>query len=409
MKPIRYAEAWMDQSDLIVLMESLLKSFRTGWYGFGEKCVEFEKAFAKYLGTRHASFVNSGSSANLLAVGALTTSGRVPRESEMVTTACSFPTTLNPALLYGLKPVFVDIDLPSWSVNVDALRTAVESGAKLVMLPHLNGIPHDMEEVSRIARAESVEVVEDACDALGSRFGGKPVGTFGEIGTFSFYVAHHMTTGEGGMVVTNDERLGEMVTSLRDWGRASKISVQETREKRSLSYQKISRELPEDYEQRYTYTSIGFNLKPLELQGAWGLSQLEKLQEIIERRRKNYERLSGSLRSYKDYLILPEPRPKADVSWFWLPIVVRNDAPFKRRDIVTFLEQEGIETRPILAGDLLKQPAYRNINHRVVGPLTNTETVTRGGFIVGLHPGLSDEEIDYTRARFQSFFEGLPR
>ncbi len=399
----------MDQSDLIVLMESLLKSFRTGWYGFGEKCVEFEKAFAKYLGTRHASFVNSGSSANLLAVGALTTSGRVPRESEMVTTACSFPTTLNPALLYGLKPVFVDIDLPSWSVNVDALRTAVESGAKLVMLPHLNGIPHDMEEVSRIARAESVEVVEDACDALGSRFGGKPVGTFGEIGTFSFYVAHHMTTGEGGMVVTNDERLGEMVTSLRDWGRASKISVQETREKRSLSYQKISRELPEDYEQRYTYTSIGFNLKPLELQGAWGLSQLEKLQEIIERRRKNYERLSGSLRSYKDYLILPEPRPKADVSWFWLPIVVRNDAPFKRRDIVTFLEQEGIETRPILAGDLLKQPAYRNINHRVVGPLTNTETVTRGGFIVGLHPGLSDEEIDYTRARFQSFFEGLPR
>ncbi len=409
LKPIRYVEPSIDQKDLDAIMESLLHSFRTNWYGFGEKCVNFEKAFAKYLGTRHAVFVNSGSSANLLSIAALVASGRIKKGSKVVTTACTFPTTLNPVLLYDLKPVFVDLELPSWSVDVEAVREAVESGAQLLLLPHLNGIPHEMDNICALARTNSLLLLEDACDALGSRFGGKPVGTFGELGTFSLYVAHHMTTGEGGMIVTNDGRLAEILSSLRDWGRATKMSSAEVPDKRILEYQNVTRDLPEDYESRYTYTNIGFNLKPLELQGALGLSQLEKLETLIQRRKMNFERLYAFLKDYTDHLILPEATPKADVSWFWFPIVVRQTAPFKRKDLVRFLEKANIETRPLLAGNILKQPAYRELEYEVVGRLTNTETVLQGGFILGVHPKLTNADIDYIIDTFRSFFESLPR
>jgi CDP-6-deoxy-D-xylo-4-hexulose-3-dehydrase len=399
----------MDQEDFEALTGSLKRSFETGWYGFGEKCAEFEQAFAKHIGTTHATFVNSGSSANLLAIATLIATGRIKKGDQVVTTACTFPTTLNPALLYDLKPIFVDIDLPSWSINIEALKEAAESGAKLIVLPHLNGIPHDMDRVKKLASANSMILLEDGCDALGSRFAGRNIGTFGELGTFSFYVAHHMTTGEGGMVVTSNKKFGETVSSLRDWGRTPKIPSDPVTEKRTLQYQTQSKDLPQDYESRYTYTHLGFNLKPLEMQGAWGLSQLEKLDTITEKRKKNYHRLSSNLALYGDWLTLPEPHPKADVSWFWLPIIVRDEAPFKRRDIVGHLESAGIETRPVLAGNIMKQPAYKNIDCKVVGELTNTERILQNGFIVGVHPNLSNDEIDYMNTTFQSFFENIPR
>jgi CDP-6-deoxy-D-xylo-4-hexulose-3-dehydrase len=402
-------EPSIDEKDLLAIIESLLQSSRTNWFGFGERCIGFERAFAKYLGMKHAVFVNSGSSANLLSIAALVASGRIKKGSKVVTTACTFPTTLNPVLFYGLKPIFVDLELPSWSVDVEAIREAVESGAQLLLLPHLNGIPHEMDEICAIARTNSLLLLEDACDALGSRFESKPVGTFGELGTFSFYVAHHMTTGEGGMIVTNDGRLAEILSSLRDWGRATKASFTEVSDKRTLEYQNVTEDLPEDYESRYTYTNIGFNLKPLELQGALGLSQLEKLESLIQRRKMNFDRMYASLKDYADFLILPEPTPKADVSWFWFPIVVRQSAPFKRKDLVRFLEKANIETRPLLAGNILKQPAYRELKYEVVGRLTYTETILQGGFIVGVHPKLADADIDYVIDTFRSFFEGLSR
>lgn len=409
MKRIRYAEPYMDQDDFKALTVSLKRSFETGWYGFGERCAEFERAFAKYIGTSHATFVNSGSSANLLAIATLAASGRIKKNDQVVTTACTFPTTLNPALLYGLRPVFVDLDLPSWSINIESLKEATESGAKLIILPHLNGIPHDMDAIKKVASANSLTLLEDACDALGSRFAGRNVGTFGELGTFSFYVAHHMTTGEGGMVITNSKEFGEAAGSLRDWGRTPQLLSDLVTEKRTLQYQTLTQDLPPDYESRYTYTYLGFNLKPLEMQGAWGLSQLEKLNTIIEKRKKNFQRLTRNLAHYPDWLTLPEPHPKADVSWFWLPIVVKDEAPFKRRDIVGHLENAGIETRPVLAGNILKQPAYKNMEYKVTGELTNTERILQNGFIVGVHPNLSSEEIDYMSATFQSFFEKVPR
>jgi CDP-6-deoxy-D-xylo-4-hexulose-3-dehydrase len=407
MKRIRYAEPYMDKDDFEALTGSLKQSFETGWYGFGEKCTKFEQAFAKHIGTSHATFVNSGSSANLLAIATLVASGRIKKGDQAVTTACTFPTTLNPVLLYGLKPIFVDIDLPSWSINIEALKEAAESGAKLIVLPHLNGIPHDMDRVKKLASANSMIILEDACDALGSRFAGKNIGTFGELGTFSFYVAHHMTTGEGGMVVTNNEELGETVSSLRDWGRTPKIPSAPITEKRTLQYQTLTKDLPQDYESRYTYTHMGFNLKPLEMQGAWGLSQLQKLDMITEKRKMNFQRLASSLMRYRAWLTLPEPHLKADVSWFWLPIVVRDGAPFKRRDIVGHLEKAGIETRPVLAGNILKQPAYKNMDYTVEGELKNTERILQNGFIVGVHPNLSNDEIEYMSTTLQSFFENI--
>ncbi len=395
----------MGNGDFAALIESLLQSFKTGWYGFGEKCVEFEKTFAKFLGTKHAAFVNSGSSANLLAIATLVASGRVKRGDTAITTACTFPTTLNPLLLFGLKPIFVDVDLPSWSVNLGALQEAAESGARLVVLPHLNGIPSDMDIVCKIVRTNSIVLVEDACDALGSRFGERRVGTFGDMGTFSFYASHHMTTGEGGMVATDNNTLSDVVVSLRDWGRASKTSTDEIQNKRPINYQTLAKSLPDDYETRYTYTQIGFNLKPLELQGAWGLSQLAQVETLIGKRKQNFEKLFGFLKDYEDYFILPKPKPKADVSWFWFPLIVRGDAPFKRREIVEFMEKAGIETRPVLAGDILKQPAYRNIQYETKGQLTNTETIMRQGFVIGVHPKLTDSQIAHMTSSFHSFLE----
>jgi len=399
----------MDQGDFDALTRSLKRSFETGWYGFGEKCTEFEQAFARHIGTSHATFVNSGSSANLLAVATLAASGRISKGDQVVTTACTFPTTLNPAILYGLKPIFVDLDLPSWSIGIDALEEAVETGAKLIILPHLNGIPHDMDRVMKLATAHSLTLLEDTCDALGSRFAGRNIGTFGELGTFSFYAAHHMTTGEGGMVITNNKELGEIVSSLRDWGRTPEIPHDSIAQKRTLQYQTLAKDLPQDYESRYTYTHIGFNLKPLEMQGAWGLSQLQKLNRIMQKRKQNFHRLTSNLLQYRDWLTLPEPHPKSDVSWFWLPIIIRDDAPFKRRDVVGHLENAEIETRPVLAGNILKQPAYKNIDYTVRGKLTNTERILQNGFIVGVHPNLSDEEIDYMNTTFQDFFQNIPQ
>src|SRR4029077_15467044 len=220
---------------------------------------------------------------------------------------------------------------------------------------------------------------------------------------------HHMTTGEGGRIVTNDKEFRDASSSLRDWGRTPTIPVDPITEKRTLRYQTLTKDLPEDFESRYTYTHLGFNLKPLEMQGAWGLSQLEKLSEIIEKRKKNFQSLTNNLADYHDWLTLPEPHPKAEVSWFWLPLIVNDHAPFKRRDIVGQLEKSGIETRPILAGNILKHPAYRKIDHKVIGELTNTERILRNGFIVGVHPNLSDEDIEYMNETFHSFFKSIPR
>lgn len=409
MRNIRYAAPPVNHTDYEAIRNSVSASFRNGWFGFGDKCREFEREFAKYVGSANAVFVNSGSSANLLAVASLCATRRLARGDRIATTACTFPTTLNPILLYGLKPVFVDIVLPQWSIDTEGLKKAVEIGATGIILPHLNGIPHRMDEVCSIIRRDSLSLIEDACDALGSKFGKKQVGTFGNLGTFSFYVAHHMTTGEGGMVVTDEVDLSGVLRSMRDWGRVSERTGKEMALKRQLIYQSLTKRLPPDYESRYTYAYLGFNVKPLELQGAWGLSQLKKLPRIIARRKSNFRRLAKSLRRYSDYIILAEPPAGTDVSWFWFPIVVRQGSPFSRRDIVSFLEKRGIETRPILAGNIMMHPAYADMKSRTIGNMTNTDLVMREGFIVGVHPGLTIEELEYVESSFDRFFHSLPK
>lgn len=394
---IPYAGRVVGEEERANLIEAALRC----WLTLGEFGDRFEAALREFLGTREVVLVNSGSSANLVAVASLcspTVGDPLRPGDEVITPAVTFPTTLAPLLQNGLVPVFVDVEMGTYNADPEQVEAAVGAKTRAVVLPHTLGNVFDLDRVTALCRRRGLRLVEDACDALGSRWNGKAVGTFGEFGTISFYPAHHITMGEGGAVVTADRVLGRAARSIRDWGRDCWCppGASDTCGRR---FGWRLGDLPEGYDHKYIYSNIGYNLKPTDLQAAVGLAQIAKLPAFVEVRKRNFQRLYEGLRDLPD-LILPRWDSRADVSWFAFPVTVRPGAPFTRRQLVEHLEARKIETRMVFAGNLLRQPAYRGIPRRVVGDLRNTDLVMTNTFFVGVYPGLTDAMVDYVVEQF---------
>ena len=368
------------------------------WLTTGRFAHEFERRFAQFFGVRGCSLVNSGSSANLVAFSALTSpklgDRRLKPGDEVITLAAGFPTTVNPIIQNQCVPVFIDISLPTLQLDASQLESALSDRTRAIMFAHTLGNVCDLEAVVNFARKHDLWFVEDSCDALGSTYKGRLVGTFGDIATVSFYPAHHITMGEGGAVITASALLQSLVESFRDWGRDCWCDPgkENTCGKR---FQWQQGELPYGYDHKYIYAHIGYNFKMTDMQAAVGLSQLERLPGFIEARKRNFRYLYERLKPYEDVLLLPESLPDADPSWFGFPLGVREDAPFTRNALIDALETRQIGTRLLFGGNLIRQPAYQGVKFRVVGDLKNTDFAMRNVFWVGVYPGLSQAMLDH--------------
>ena len=384
----------IDAADMSAVVDSALD----GWFTTGRWAKDFERKLARFFGLRSASLVNSGSSANLVALTALTSPKLGDRQlkpgDEVVTVAAGFPTTVNPIFQNRLVPVFIDVTLPTYEVDVTKLEEARSEKTKAVMIAHTLGNVFDLDAVTAFCKKYNLWLIEDCCDALGSTYKGQKVGTFGDIATVSFYPAHHITMGEGGAVLTDKPALQVLIDSFRDWGRDCwcEPGVDNTCGKR-FDWQLGT--LPCGYDHKYTYSHIGYNLKATDMQAALGVSQIDKLPYFIERRKENFAYLKQVLKPIEDVIVLPEATPDSDPSWFGFPIGVKDDAPFKRDQLTKALETNKIGTRLLFAGNLLRQPAYEGWEYRVVGEMTNTDYVMNNVFWIGVFPGLTREMLDY--------------
>jgi CDP-6-deoxy-D-xylo-4-hexulose-3-dehydrase len=371
------------------------------WLTTGRFADHFERDFARWMGVRHAILVNSGSSANLLAVTALTAPELGRRAlrpgDEVITAAAGFPTTVNPIIQNRLVPVFVDSQIPTYNADPDAIEEAVGPRTRAIILAHTLGNPFDLDRVRTIADKHGLWLIEDTCDAVGSTWRGQKVGTFGDLATVSFYPAHHMTMGEGGAVLTRSPKLKKIVESFRDWGRACwcEPGKDDTCGKR-FDWQLGS--LPQGYDHKYTYSRIGYNLKLTDMQAAVGVAQLKKLDGFVMRRRENFAYLRAALEPLSERLILPEASPGSDPSWFGFPITVRDGSGISRVAITGWLESRGVATRLLFAGNLTRQPAYQGVPSRIVGDLQNADRIMRDTFWVGVFPGLDRQRLDYVVA-----------
>ncbi|PLK22486.1 lipopolysaccharide biosynthesis protein RfbH [Porphyrobacter sp. TH134] len=379
-------------------MQLLAESALDFWLTTGRFNTEFEARLSKYIGVDHALTVNSGSSANLVAFSTLTShylrNDAVKAGDEMITVATGFPTTINPALQYGVVPVFLDVDIPTYNIKAEMIEEAITEKTKVIMLAHTLGNPFNVAEVMRVAEKYNLFVVEDCCDALGATYDGQHVGTFGHMGTLSFYPAHHITMGEGGAVFTDKPRLKRVMESMRDWGRDCWCApgVDNTCGKR---FCRRLGDLPFGYDHKYTYSHCGYNLKITDMQAAVGLAQMDRLDDFVAARRRNYKLISDLLRPLEDVLILPEATPRSEPSWFGYPLTVREGAPFTRDDIVKHLNDMKIGTRLLFGGNITRQPYMKTREYRVVGDLTNSDIVTENTFWMGVYPGLGESEIGY--------------
>jgi CDP-6-deoxy-D-xylo-4-hexulose-3-dehydrase len=358
------------------------------------------------MGMKHAMLCNSGSSANLLAVTALTSSRlgkRALKEGdEVITAAAGFPTTVNPILQNRLTPVFVDIQLGTYDSSVEHIEAAIGPKTKAIVMAHTLGNPFDLEGVMQLAEKHNLFVVEDTCDAVGAKFNGKPVGSFGDLSTASFYPAHHITMGEGGCVMVKKASMKKIVESLRDWGRDCWCPPgQDDTCGRRFDWQ--LGDLPYGYDHKYVYSHIGYNLKMTDMQAAIGVAQLEKLPDFIDRRNANWKRIRKGLKPLEEFLLLPKATKNSEPSWFGFPITVKADAPFSRFDLVQHIESRRIGTRQLFGGNLLRQPAYKDMPMRVVGDLKNADIVTDSTFWIGVYPGLTNEIIDFMVATISEF------
>lgn len=392
-----------DHTEITNLVDASLEF----WLTTGRYAEQFEREFAKFVGVRHAILCNSGSSANLLALSALTSPTLAERQlkpgDEVITVAAGFPTTVNPIIQNGLVPVFLDIDLHTHNIDPTHLETAVSPRTKAIILAHTLGNPFNLDTIVEFANRHNLWLIEDNCDALGTTYRGRHTGTFGHLATVSFYPAHHITTGEGGMVLTNSPRLKKVVESFRDWGRDCWCApgVSNTCGKR---FEWQLGELPYGYDHKYIYSHVGYNLKMTDMQAAAGLAQLKKLPEFIQIRKRNWQYLHDGLRPYSQFLMLPQPTPHSDPSWFGFLLTVRPEAPFSRNQLIQHLEDNQIATRLLFGGNLTRQPAYQNIRYRVVGELTNTDVVMNQTFWIGVYPGLILPMLDYVIETFAAFF-----
>lgn len=391
--PVPVSGKVLDANDIAALVDSSLD----GWLTAGRFTEQFQRALARYVGTRSAVFVNSGSSANLVALSALTSPKLGKRAlkpgDEVLTVAMGFPTTVNPILQNGLKPVMVDVELGTYDAIGDRLREAVGPRTRAVMMAHTLGNPFDLALVQELCKEHGMWLVEDSCDALGSTYQGKRTGSFGDTATCSFYPAHHITTGEGGMVFVKSPLVKKQVESFRDWGRDCYCETghDNTCLKR---FQWQLGDLPLGYDHKYIYSHVGYNLKATDMQAALGVSQLAKLDGFVARRKENFAHLHARL-AHHDGLIMPVATPGSDPSWFGFPITLRPELPIDREELLRHLDARLIGTRLMFAGNILRQPAYRGIDVRIVGDLTNTDIVMRRTFWVGTYPGLTTAMLDY--------------
>ncbi len=401
---VNYAGRVYDEKELSALVDSSLDF----WLTSGRYAQEFEKRLANFIGAKFCLLTNSGSSANLLAVTALTSplleKRRLRPGDEVITTACGFPTTLNPIIQNGAVPVFVDIEPGSYNIDVSRLKKAVTRKTRAIVLAHTLGNPVDIAGVQRICEQHKLWYIEDNCDALGSKYGGRFTGTFGHIATCSFYPAHHITMGEGGALLTSDPLLRRIILSFRDWGRDCwcEPGRDNTCGRR---FDGQFGKLPRGYDHKYVYSHIGYNLKVTDMQAAIGCAQLDKLPGFIRERKKNFAFLRRALSKHEEYLSLPRAAEGTDPSWFGFTIMVKPDAPFSRADIVAYLENNKVATRMLFGGNLIKQPAYLGITYKVAGALENTDLVMNNLFWIGVYPGIGREKREYIAGVFDSFFK----
>jgi CDP-6-deoxy-D-xylo-4-hexulose-3-dehydrase len=414
---VHYAGRVFDAEEIVNLVDASLDFYLTA----NRYADRFEAEFANYLGMSNALLVNSGSSANLVALTALTSpklkDRRLRPGDEVITTACGFPTTLNPILQNQLVPVFVDVNLGDYTAIPERLADAIGPKTKAIMMAHTMGVPFHLGVVIDLVKKHNLWLIEDNCDALGSTYTTIPLvgegrgegdmprltGTFGHLSTFSFYPAHHITMGEGGCVVTDDDNLARIVQSYRDWGRDCYCAGGEN----NTCGKRFSRQfgmLPYGYDHKYVYSHIGYNLKVTDMQAAIGCAQLQKLDHFITRRRENFQKLTKIMQPYEDRLILPRATENSDPSWFGYVITVKDTAGFTRNDLTTFLESNRIETRNLFSGNLLCHPAYQNIPHRISGELTNTNFIMNNTFFIGVYPGIDEIKMEYVQKIFDEFF-----
>lgn len=395
----------LDENDLLFGIDAVMD----GWLTTGRFAADFEKQMSRYFGSRFSLLVNSGSSANLVAFYALTSPKLGDRAlqpgDEVITVAAGFPTTVNPMIQFGCIPVFIDVDIPTYNIIPEKIEAAITPKTKAIMLAHTLGNPFNLDVVMELARKYNLWVIEDDCDSLGATYDGKKTGTFGDLATVSFYPAHHITMGEGGAVLINNASLKKIAESFRDWGRDCwcEPGKDNTCGKR---FDQCLGDLPCGYDHKYTYSHIGFNLKVTDMQAAIGLSQLSKADMFVERRRENFKMLYNKLKRFEEYFILPEATPKSNPSWFGFMLTVRDNKHINRNELVRFLEEKKIGTRLLFAGNLVNQPAYKNILKRVPEELTNTNRIMNDAFWLGVWPGLNEMHYDYIVEMLSLFIHG---
>ncbi len=399
---VQYSGGVFDHKEINASVSSLID----GWFGLGKKAEELEGMLAKFVGARGSILTNSGSSANLLAVASLMTrlfSQHLNPGDEVITSACGFPTTVNPLVLYGLTPVFLDVNRDTYNINPGDLEKALSSKTRAVIIAHTLGNPNDMDPIINFCKQHNLLLIEDNCDGLGSEYNGKRTGGFGILATQSFYPPHHITMGEGGAIHYQDIRFGMLTRSLRDWGRSCWCRGDEKRMLGACGVRfnyKVGGKL---YDHKYMFNQIGYNLKPIEPQAAMGVEQLKRMPKFIKAREKNFARLYNYSKQWENYFILPKSLPQSKTCWFAFPLTIRDGVQFSRHEITMFLEKRMIQTRPLFAGNITQQPAYANVKYRAIGKLENATRVLHNTFFVGIYPGLGEKEIDYIAESISNF------
>ncbi|EMK3755672.1 lipopolysaccharide biosynthesis protein RfbH [Providencia rettgeri] len=388
-------------------LQLMVEASLDGWLTTGRFNDAFEKKLAEYLGVPYLLTTTSGSSANLLALTALTSPKLGARQlkpgDEVITVAAGFPTTVNPTIQNGLIPVFVDVDIPTYQIKSEMIEAAVSDKTKAIMVAHTLGNTFDLTEARRVADKYNLWLIEDCCDALGSTYNGQMVGTFGDIATVSFYPAHHITMGEGGAVFTKSKELRTLIESFRDWGRDCYCAPGCDNTCGKRFDQKLG-SLPEGYDHKYTYSHLGYNLKITDMQAACGLAQMESVEAFVQARKDNFEYLKTGLANCEEFIILPEATENSDPSWFGFPITIKEESGIDRVDLLKFMDQYKIGTRLLFAGNLTRQPYFENVKYRIVGELTNTDIIMNNTFWIGVYPGLTKEHLDFIIEKFEEFF-----
>lgn len=401
---VQYAGGVFDDKEINASVSSLLN----GWFGLGPKSEEMEKGLAEFLGVKGSLLTNSGSSANLLAVSSLM-SHLLPNPmklgDEVITSATAFPTTVNPIVQRGLVPVFLDPDAETYNLRVEDMEKALSKKTRAVMFAHTQGNPHEMDKIVKFCEEHKLFLIEDNCDSLGSEYDGKKTGSFGVLSTQSFYPPHHITMGEGGAVNYNGLRFEKIIRSLRDWGRSCWCRGDEKRTLGACGVRLSFKLDGKPYDHKYIFNQIGYNLKPIEPQAAMGVEQLKRLPFFIKKRKENFDRLYARAKNWEDFFILPRSLPKAKPCWFAFMPTIRDDAKFTRQELILFLEERMIQTRPLYGGNLTKQPAYKDVKYRQIDKLENATRILHNTFFVGIYPGLGNQEIDFIAESIDDFLK----